>query len=122
MFRPNRRTFLKASTALAGLAAAQHALPAWIPRLAFAQPYNNPRGDVLVVVFLRGGADTLNMIVPYAEDAYYAARPQLAIPRPDSNEAAKVIDLDGFFGLHPSLAPLLPIFQGGEMTALTLKR
>ncbi len=114
----NRRAFLKASATLAGLAAAQHTLPAWMPRLAFAQPYNNPRGDVLVVIFLRGGADSMNMIVPYAEDAYYTARPTLAIPRPDANTGAKALDLDGFFGLHPALAPLLPIFQGGGMTAV----
>jgi uncharacterized protein (DUF1501 family) len=106
---------LKGGIALASLAA----LPAWMPRLAFAQPYNNPRGDVLISVFLRGGADALNMIIPYAEDTYYTARPQLAIPRPDtSGNDPKALDLDGFFGLHPALLPLLPIFQGGEMTAV----
>lgn len=104
---------------LAGTMAAATSLPAWMPRLAFAQPYDDPKGDVLVVVFLRGGADTLNMIVPYAEDAYYAARPQLAIPRPDANTSdLKTLDLDGFFGLHPSLNPLLPIFRDGQMLAV----
>ena len=102
-----------------GVAAALHTLPGWMPRLAFAQPYNNPRGDVMVVVFLRGGADSLNMIVPHGDDLYYAARPRLAIPRPDtSGSDPKAVDLDGFFGLHPALAPLLPIFQGGEMRAI----
>lgn len=108
-----RRRFLQGS-ALAAAAA----LPAWMPRLAFAQPYNDPRGDVLISVFLRGGADALNMIVPHGDDLYYGTRPTLAIPRPDDSAAAKVLDLDGFFGLHPALSALLPIFQGGHMKAV----
>ncbi len=101
-----------------GLLAAAAALPAWMPRLAFAQPYNDPRGDVLISVFLRGGADALNIIVPHGEETYYTARPTLAIPRPDDSTATRSLDLDGFFGLHPALAPLLPIFQGGQMRAV----
>ncbi len=115
----SRRSFLKSGSIVAGLAAAYHTLPAWMPRLAFAQPYNNPRGDVLVVVFLRGGADALNMVVPHGDEQYYAARPTLAIPRPDAaGVEGRALDLDGFFGLHPALAPLLPIFRGGQMTAV----
>lgn len=112
-----RRNFLKTSGLVAGLGASI-GLPSWMPRLAFAQPYNNPKGDVLVSIFLRGGADTLNMIVPHAEDAYYDARPQLSIPRPDDSADSKTIDLDGFFGLHPSLTALHPIFTGGGMIAV----
>lgn len=115
----SRRAFLRGGAAVATLAAAQAALPAWMPRLAFAQPYDEPPGDVLITIFLRGGADMLNMIVPHGDEAYYRARPQLAIPRPDAaGSAAKALDLDGFFGLHPALAPLLPIFAAGEMTAI----
>ncbi len=55
----------------------------WIPRLSFAPKNTAPRGDTLVVVFLRGAADVLNMVVPHGEDAYYALRPTLGIPRPD---------------------------------------
>src|SRR6476660_5519928 len=76
--------------------------PAWMPRLAFAPAQTAPRGDVLVVVFLRGAADTLNVVVPHGEAAYYALRPTLGIPRPDDQQAAaklRAIDLDGFFGL-----------------------
>ena len=115
----SRREFLKSSGLFSGLAAAYTAMPAWMPRLAFAQPYNDPAGDVMIVIFLRGGADMLNMIVPYAEDTYYSARPTLAIPRPDdSSSDLKTLDLDGFFGLHPSLALLLPLFQSQQMTAI----
>ena len=117
--RYSRRKMLHQSTTLSALAAAQLVLPRWIPRLAFSPKYQAPRGDVLVCVFLRGGADGLNMVIPYEEDAYYAARPMLAIPRPDvSGSDPKIVDLDGFFGLHPVLEPLLPIFQGGEMKAV----
>lgn len=114
-----RRNFLKTGGILTGLAAAQALLPGWMPRLAFAQPYDQPTGDVLVAVFLRGGADTLNMIVPYGEDRYYDARPRLAIPRPDDNSVPeKVLDLDGFFGLHPALHDLREAFQNGHALAV----
>jgi len=114
-----RREMLRNTSAVAGVAAAHAMLPMWMPKLAFAPANSAPRGDVLISVFLRGGADMLNMVIPHAEDAYYAARPKLAIPRPDTNGSdPKVVDLDGFFGLHPALAPLLPIFKGGEMAAV----
>ncbi|MBE2266795.1 MAG: DUF1501 domain-containing protein [Anaerolinea sp.] len=117
----SRREFLRSSAAVTGAAAAAAALPAWMPRLAFAPPGQAVRGDVLIAIFLRGGADSLNIVVPHGEDAYYRARPTLAIPRPDDSSAGangRVLDLDGFFGLHPALASLLPIFQGGELLAV----
>src|SRR3954468_24542860 len=115
----SRREVMRGSAAALAAASAQAALPSWMPRLAFAPAQQGARGDVLISVFLRGAADMLNMVVPYAEDAYYAARPKLAIPRPDTSSGdPKVLDLDGFFGLHPALAPLLPIFKGGEMAAV----
>lgn len=114
-----RRDMIRSGAKIASVAAAQAALPAWMPRLAFSPQTTTPRGDVLVSVFLRGGADALNMVVPYAEDAYYDARPRLAIPRPDATGSdPKTIDLDGFFGIHPALAPLLPIFQQGDLSVV----
>ncbi len=113
----SRRAFLKTTGTVTGISAT-FGLPSWMPRLAFAQPYNNPKGDVLVSIFLRGGADALNMVVPHAEDAYYTARPQLSIPRPDASDDAKTLDLDGFFGLHPALASLHQIMQDGRMLAV----
>ena len=115
----SRREMLRRTSTVAAISAMQMSLPRWMPRLAFAPKYQAPRGDVLVVVFLRGGADALNMIVPHGEDAYYNARPQLAIARPDtSGSDPKSVDLDGFFGLHPAMASLTPIFQAGDMTAV----
>ncbi len=117
----SRRDMLNRSLALSALASAQIAWPDWMPRLAFSSQNRGPRGDVLVCVFLRGGADGLNVIVPFGEQAYYDARPALHIARPDDNNAdadKKALDLDGFFGLHPALSPLLPIFQGNQLVAV----
>ncbi|MDX2159708.1 MAG: DUF1501 domain-containing protein [bacterium] len=115
----SRRDFLRGSAAMSSALAAQAALPAWMPRFAFAPAQQAARGDVLVSIFLRGGADALNMVVPHGEEAYYQARPQLAIARPDDSSAeGRTLDLDGFFGLHPAFAPLLPVFQNGGMMAI----
>lgn len=92
--------------------------PAWFPRLAISPDGRDLPGDVLVVVFLRGAADVLNMIVPHGEQAYYDHRPTLAVPRPDDRSApasARVIDLDGFFGLHPALGSLTDSWRAGHL-------
>jgi uncharacterized protein (DUF1501 family) len=112
-----RRQFLESATLLNGAVA----WPAWMPRLAFAPAQSAPRGDTLVVVFLRGAADTLNIVVPHGEAGYYARRPTLGIPRPDDRYAAaklRAIDLDGFFGLHPALGPLLPAWRAGHLAPI----
>ncbi|MGE0129599.1 MAG: DUF1501 domain-containing protein [Blastocatellales bacterium] len=71
----------------------------------------------LVCVFLRGGADTLNLIVPYGDDRYYKLRPTISIPQPNGNDEAKeaAIRLDDFYALHPKLRPLLPLFKEGRL-------
>ncbi|MEO8430297.1 MAG: DUF1501 domain-containing protein [Acidobacteriota bacterium] len=68
---------------------------------------------VLVAVFQRGAVDGLNVVVPHGEKLYYDARPSIAVPRPGAGAGA-ALDLDGFFGLHPSLAPVLPLFRDGS--------
>lgn len=95
--------------------------PQWMPRLAFAPTQTGPRGDVLLCVFLRGAADALNVIVPHGEDVYYRQRPTLAISRPDAAQVPRsfrAIDLDGFFGLHPAMAPLLEIWQAEQLAVI----
>ena len=101
----NRRMFLKSS----GLAlVAGGFLPNVFVRMAAA---GTPAGrKVLVAVFQRGAVDGLNVVVPFGEKVYYDARPSIAVPRPGS-AANAALDLDGFFGLHPSLAPLFPFFK-----------
>ncbi len=73
--------------------------------------------QTLVCVFLRGGADTLNLAVPYGDDRYYKLRPTISIPAPTSDEDAKdaAIRLDDFYAFHPKLRPLLPLFKEGRL-------
>ena len=116
-----RRQVLQSAAVLSAAVAWPAARNACAPRLAFAPAQTAPRGDTLVVVFLRGAADTLNIVVPHGEAAYYARRPTIGIPRPDDHQAParlRAIDLDGFFGLHPSLAPLLPAWQAGHLAPI----
>jgi len=87
-------------------------------RLSFAPAIYAPTGDILVVVFLRGAADGLNMVIPHAEETYHRLRPGLRLPRPDDPRAPadrRTIDLDGFFGFHPDLRPLLSAWQAGNL-------
>jgi uncharacterized protein (DUF1501 family) len=101
----NRRFFLhNGSLALAGTAA----IPGFLVRSLLAQSTPAPRRR-LVVVFQRGAADGLNIMVHYREKNYYAMRPGIAIPQ------NQVIDLDGFFGLHPSMAPFKPLYEQGHL-------
>ncbi len=86
------------------------------PGRAAAPVAASPGGPVLVSVFLRGAADGLNMVVPYADDDYYRLRSTLAIPRPGQDQGA--IDLDGRFGLHPRLAPLKAAYDAGELALI----
>jgi uncharacterized protein (DUF1501 family) len=111
----NRRVFLRNSAlAMVGAGAA----PLWLERALYAADAPSPRKKILVAIFQRGAADGLNVVVPHGEKAYYDLRPTLSVPRPSSagdkrDDAA--IDLDGFFGLHPSLAPLKPMFDQGHL-------
>jgi uncharacterized protein (DUF1501 family) len=74
--------------------------------------YSTVRGasdKKLIVIFLRGGMDGLNVVVPYGDPNYYALRPTIAIPKP-GNELG-VLDLDGYFGLNPALESLMPFWK-----------
>ena len=113
----NRRVFMK-SGALAlvtmGLS------PSFLRRSVYgmellrgASTHGNRRGKVLICLFQRGAADALNVVVPHGEAAYYRMRPSIAIPRPVSGAAQAAVDLDGFFGLHPSLTPLKELWDRG---------
>jgi uncharacterized protein (DUF1501 family) len=79
---------------------------------------NAPKGKVLICLFQRGAADALNIVVPHGEKAYYAMRPSIAIPQPSRSAAGGAIDLDGFFGLHPALAPLKPLYDRGLLAPI----
>ena len=88
--------------------------PSFLRRTAFGMELANaPKGKVLICLFQRGAADALNIVVPHGEKSYYAMRPSIAIPQPSRNALGGAIDLDGFFGLHPALAPLKPLYDRG---------
>jgi uncharacterized protein (DUF1501 family) len=90
-----------------------------MPRLAFTPKNSASRGDTLVVIFLRGAADVLNLVVPHGEEAYYALRPTLGIPRPDDPKSKlRTLDLDGFFGFHPALENLLDAWQEKQLAII----
>jgi len=104
----SRRVFLRdGGLALVSLGFA----PQFIARTVAATA---PRSKVLVTIFQRGAVDGLNMIVPFGERDYYALRPSIAIPKPGSSADA-ALDLDGFFGLHPRLAPLKPLYDNKQL-------
>jgi uncharacterized protein (DUF1501 family) len=92
--------------------------PLWLQRAALAADSQlgnsgpGKRKKVLVAIFQRGAADGLNIVVPHGEQRYYDLRPSIFVPRPSLASAGDcAIDLDGFFGLHPSLAPLKPLWD-----------
>src|SRR5207237_954328 len=106
----SRRYFLKqGGVAMVGLSA----MPAFLQRAVAATPMPNKKQ--LIVLFQRGAADGLNIVVPFGESNYYRMRPTIAIPQPNRGGTDAVIDLDGFFGLHPSLAPLEPLFHKNQL-------
>ncbi len=112
----NRRVFVK-SGALAlvtmGLS------PSFLRRSVFAAGLPRAqKGKTLICIFQRGAADALNVVVPFGEQAYYRMRPTIAIPQPTRGTPGAAIDLDGFFGLHPSLAPFKPLWDRGLLTAV----
>lgn len=115
-----RRIFLQQGLTLASLAAT---VPLFVQRsaLGFMKPLDSatssqpgvPEDHVLVVVQLGGGNDGLNTVVPFGMDAYYKARPALAIPRPGANNGALVVDQRTGIGLHPNMAGFKGLLDDG---------
>src|SRR5438270_13137028 len=97
-----RRVFLKnGALAIVGTSA----IPSFLTRAVYAADTVAPGKKRLIVLFQRGAADGLNIVVPHGEQAYYGMRPTINIPR------NAVIDLDGFFGLHPAMSPFQPLWK-----------
>jgi uncharacterized protein (DUF1501 family) len=104
--------FLKSS----GLALVSFgAVPRFLERAAIAATVR--RRKTLVVVLQRGACDGLNAVVPFGERSYYAMRPTIAVPAPGGGRES-ALNLDGFFGLHPSLEPLLPFWKEGSLAVV----
>ena len=104
---PSRRGFMKGGAlALVGTSV----IPSFLLRSVMAEATTAAASNKkLVVLFQRGAADGLNIVVPYTEKNYYAMRPSIAIQQKD------VLDLDGRFGLHPALAAFKPLYDGGHL-------
>src|SRR5258708_34964375 len=109
----SRRYFMKqGGIAMVGLST----MAAFLQRAIAATPSSGKKQ--LVVLFQRGAADGLNIVVPFGEQNYYRMRPSIAIREPRRGDADCAVDLDGFFGLHPSLAPLEPLFHKNELAII----
>ncbi len=108
---PSRRLFLKKSAlAMFGAGTA----PAWLARALYAEPATAKRKKILIAIFQRGAVDGLNVVIPHAEPSYYALRPSISIPRPNGSDES-AIDLDGRFGLHPSLRGLKTLWDQRQL-------
>ena len=110
----SRRYFLKSGgVALASLGS----VPSFLLRTAMAQTNTAHSKDrpIIIAIFQRGAADGISVVVPFGDPHYAPPRPQIAIPEPARGGGERAIDLDGFFGLHPSLDSLKPIYDEGRL-------
>ncbi len=105
----DRRSFLKRAALLSASGVIVLSPRAWAARAVTAGGSRKR----LVTVFLRGAVDGLNVVVPHGDPAYYDARPTIAIGRARGESAMP--DLDGFFGMHPALAPLIDSWRDGTL-------
>ncbi len=113
-----RRQFIKRTGSLALGAAALGAFP----RTVFgAAGSGSPARPTLVVLYLRGGSDTLSTLIPYGDRTYYNLRPTIAVPRPGGDDGATrntVIPLSDYFGFHPSMVGLARLYKKGLMAPI----
>jgi uncharacterized protein (DUF1501 family) len=106
----SRRGLLRGAAGALGVGVATSVFGSTFMQTSYAA--TQPAGNVLVLLSLRGAADGLSLVVPHADPAYYAARPHIAIP------SERLLAKDGFFGLHPSMKPLLPLWNAGKVAAV----
>src|SRR5271169_6082701 len=104
----SRRAFLRRAAVLSASGIVLLSPHAWA-----ARSLDSSSKRRLIVVFLRGAVDGLNVVVPHGEPNYYDARPTIAIGQRGGEGG--VLDLDGFFGLHPTLAPMMPYWKDGTL-------
>lgn len=114
----DRRYFLKSS----GISLASFGLmavaPQFLHQFANAQTLVNKNGKrkILITIFQRGAVDGLNMVVPYGESEYYNLRRTIAVPKPNQTDGA--VNLDGYFGLHPSLKPFETLWNNKQLAVI----
>ena len=108
--RMGRRGFLRGAAALGGAAAITTVHGTAFSSTSYAATGSAER--VLVVLSMRGACDGLSLVVPHGDPMYYTARPSIAVP------STRLLAMDGFFGLHPALEPLLPWWTSGKLAAV----
>jgi len=116
----SRRIFLKnGAFALASIGSLPLWGPGFLQKTVFAaEPGKSKNGKkILICIFQRGAADGLSMVVPFGDSHYYKHRKEIALGQP-SKGSEGTLDLNGFFALHPSLAPFLPIYQSGHLAVI----
>ena len=105
----DRRSFLSNSLKSSIVALGGLAWPSWLPRVVFGPPDRSPRGDTLVVLFLRGAHDGLNIVTPYNEARYHELRPRIGIRRD------KLLALDDHWGFNPGLLGFQRLWKEGKL-------
>src|SRR5260370_4592854 len=112
----NRRFFIKSGGIALASFGVMTTAPTFLKR-ALAETLDKVRRrrcKTLIVIIQRGAVDGLNMVVPYGEHSYYDLRRNISIPKPDGG-AESAINLDGYFGLHPSLQPFKPLWDSKRL-------
>src|SRR5437660_12051850 len=112
----NRRYFIRSGGIALASFGVMTSAPSFLSR-ALAETVDRVTGGrrkTLIAIFQRGAVDGLNVVVPHGEHAYYDLRPSIAVAKPDGG-AETAINLDGFFGLHPSLAPFKPLWDSKRL-------
>src|SRR4029078_8364630 len=111
----NRRFFLKSG----GIALASMGMslppPGFLERVVLGNPITGGKRKTLIAIFQRGAVDGLNMVVTFGESNYSSVRPNIAIPKPDAGNAESIINLDGFFGLHPQMTAFKPLWDSKRL-------
>ena len=110
----NRRYFMKSGGVALASFGVMTSAPSFLKRALGETATTGARRKTLIAIFQRGAVDGLNVVVPYGEHSYYDLRPNIAIPKPDGGAEA-ALNLDGFFGLHPSLAPFKPLWDSKRL-------
>src|SRR6266576_6147468 len=114
----NRRFFIRSGGVALASFGLMSAAPSFLQRVVLGQMRERITGGrrkTLVAIFQRGAVDGLNMVVPFGESNYYDLRPSIAIPKPSGTNAESAINLDGFFGLHPSFSSFKPLWDSKRL-------
>lgn len=114
----DRRFFIRSGSVALASFGLMNLTPSFLQRAVLAnvkEPITGARCKTLIAIFQRGAVDGLNMVVPFGDKAYYDSRPSIAIAKPEVGNAEAALNLDGFFGLHPSMSSLKPLWDAKQL-------